>query len=697
MKTIKQKTKTITREHFYISRTIFSLISVIVMMMMTLSACRQKTNEAPKALDIANLDTTFTPGSDFYGYACGGWMSAHPLMPEHARYGAFDKLREENQSQVKALIEELSSGKAPEGSIAKKIGTLYRMAMDSVKLNADGATPIQDFLQEIEALKDKKDLSPQIAKMFRDGHLPFFSAYVYTDDKNSSENIFHLLQGGYQMGDRDYYLLPDTATQQIRQKYLALIERLFLLSGYETAQAQTAARLVMQIETELAQAAYPKEKLRDPEANYHKWTLAKLQKQVSAIDWPRFFSGIGLDKLEDLNVSQPEPLMAMGEVIDNYSLDDLKYYLSWNVINSAAAYLNDAFVDASFEFYGKTLSGKQEPRPRWKRSVDAVNACLGEAVGALYVEKYFPPAAKEKMLQLVGHLKLALGERINALPWMTDETKAKAQEKLSAFRVKIGYPDKWRDYSDLSVTEDSYYGNIVRAGRFEFDYMMSKFGKPVDKEEWLMTPQTVNAYYNPTSNEICFPAAILQPPFFNLAADDAVNYGAIGVVIGHEMTHGFDDQGRQFDKDGNLNTWWVPADAEKFNQRTKVLVDFFNNIIVLNDVHANGDFTLGENIADQGGLQVSWQAFQQVLPPDKKEETIDGFTPAQRFFLSYAAIWASNIRDEEILRLTKEDPHSLSRWRVNGALPHIDAWYEAFHIQPTDKMFVAKENRVFIW
>jgi putative endopeptidase len=674
------------------------LIYLMVMTTTILSACRTKTDEHPKALDIANLDTAFTPGSDFYEYACRGWMTAHPLAPEYARYGAFDKLREENQSQVKDLIEELSSGKAPAGSIAQKTGTLYRMAMDSARLNAGGAAPIREFLLEIEALKDKKDLSTLISKMFRDGHLPFFSAYVYTDDKNSSENIFHLLQGGYRMGDRDYYLLKDTATLQIQQKYLALTERLFVLSGNEAAKAKAAATVVMRIETELAKAAYPKEKLRDPEANYHRWTRDELQKQIPAIDWTAFFAGIGLDRLKDLNVSQPEPLVAMGNIIDRYPLDDLKCYLSWNVINSAADYLSDAFVDASFEFYGKALSGREELRPRWKRSVDVVNSCMGEAVGALYVEKYFPPAAREKMLELVGHLKIALGERIGALPWMTDETKAKAQEKLAAFHVKIGYPDKWRDYSGLSVAEeDSYYGNIVRAARFEFDYMMSKFGKPVDRDEWLMTPQTVNAYYNPTSNEICFPAAILQPPFFNLSADDAVNYGAIGVVIGHEMTHGFDDQGRQFDKDGNLNAWWTPADEEKFNRRTRVLVDFFNNITVLNDVHANGEFTLGENIADQGGLQVSWQAFQQVLPPDRKEEKIDGFTPAQRFFLSYAAIWASNIRDEEILRLTKEDTHSLSRWRVNGALPHIDAWYEAFHVLPGDGMFVPKENRVFIW
>jgi putative endopeptidase len=670
----------------------------LIAMTMTISACQKQAHEPTKALDIANLDTTVAPGADFYNYACGGWMTAHPLTPEYARYGAFDQLAADNQAQLKSLIEESSAGKTTGNPIARKIGTLYRMAMDSVQLNRDGAAPIQPSLQAIDALNEKKDLTSQIAGMFADGNLPFFSAYVYTDDKNSSENIFHLLQGGYQMGDRDYYLLEDSTSLQIRQKYLALIERLFVLAGYDAHKAQSAAAAAMQIETELAAAARPKEKLRDPEANYNRWTLAELQQQIPAIDWTHFFACIGIDSLKTLNVAQPDALIKMGKVIETRPLQDIKDYLSWNVVNNAAGYLSDEFVDAAFDFYGRTLSGKQEPRPRWKRAVDIVNSCLGEAVGEMYVEKYFPPSAKEKMIDLVNHLKTALSQRINSLAWMTDKTKAKAQEKLASFHVKIGYPDRWRDYSSLSIVdEDSYYANIVRATRFEFAHMVSKFGKPVDKDEWLMTPQTVNAYYNPTSNEICFPAAILQPPFFNPAADDAVNYGAIGVVIGHEMTHGFDDQGRQFDKDGNLNAWWTAEDEANFNRRTRVLVDFFNSIVVINDLHANGEYTLGENIADQGGLQIAWQAFQQALPEEKKHETIDGFTPAQRFFLSYATIWANNIRDEEIVRRTKEDLHSLARWRVNGALPHIDAWYEAFGIRPDDKMYLPKEKRVFIW
>lgn len=668
---------------------------ILALLSMAWIGCSNKEKVPKPALDLSNLDTKVAPGTSFYDYACGGWMAAHPLKPEHARFGAFDQLRETNQEQVKQLIEDLSAQQAEKGSLADKVGSLYRMAMDSTKLNADKAGPILPYLQEVNSLSSKDEVAAMTAKMFRDGTLPFFSAYVYSDDRNSTVNIFHLYQGGYAMGDRDYYLDDTPEAKEIREKYKAMVGSLFALAGY--GDTERVGEVILKMETELAKAAYSREKLRDPEANYHKMTVAELQKLAPAFDWKQFFITIGLGNIPDLNVGQPEPIAAVSQLIRKNSLDDIKLYLSWNIINTASSYLSDEIMDVSFDFYGKTLSGKQELRPRWKRSVDIVNSMMGEPLGELYVAKHFPPAAKEKMLDLVEHLKVSLGERIKQLAWMQQETKEKALDKLAAFRVKIGYPDKWRDYSGLSVEEDSFWENIVRSNNFEFAYMINKFGKAVDKDEWLMTPQTVNAYYNPTSNEICFPAAILQPPFFNLEADDAVNYGAIGVVIGHEMTHGFDDQGRMFDKEGNLNPWWTKADEENFNARTKVLVDFFNNITVLDTVKANGEFTLGENIADQGGLQVSWQAFNEKLTEEERARTIDGFTPAQRFFLSYATIWASNIRNEEILRLTKEDPHSLARWRVNGALPHIDAWYEAFGVQPGDAMYIPKENRVFIW
>ncbi len=648
-----------------------------------------------KGIDVSNLDTAAVPGNDFYQYACGGWMASHPLKPEHARFGTFDQLRDNNQEQVKGLIEELSKTKSAEHSIPQKIGTLYSLAMDSVKLNEQKAEPLKPYLEKIESLKDKKELSKAIAELYKKGFDTFFSAYVYADDKNSSMNIFHINQGGYNMGDRDYYLDRDAHSQEIRAKYVELIEKLFVLSGYSEKQAKEASAAVMKIETALAKIAYSREKLRDPEANYHKASLSELQTESPVIDWKTYFSTLGLT-VGTLNIGQPEPIAEVSKIINSSSLNEIKYYLSWNIIDEAASYLSDDFVNASFDFYGKTLSGTPELKPRWKRAVTAVNGSLGEAVGQMYVEKYFPPASKEKMVSLVKNLQVALGERINALEWMSPETKAKAQEKLATFHVKIGYPDKWRDYSKLEIENDSYFANIVRSNAFEVDYMLGKFEKPVDKDEWLMTPQTVNAYYNPVTNEICFPAAILQPPFFNPEADDAVNYGAIGVVIGHEMTHGFDDQGRQYDKDGNLKAWWTDDDAKKFKDRADVLVKFFDNIVVLDTVHANGQYTLGENIADQGGLQVSWQAFQKV-PEAKSKEKIDGFTPAQRFFLSYATVWAGNIRNEEILRLTKMDSHSLGRWRVNGALPQIKAWYEAFSITPENKMYLPEEKRVAIW
>jgi putative endopeptidase len=454
----------------------------------------------------------------------------------------------------------------------------------------------------------------------------------------------------------------------------------------------------MKIETQLAKVASPREALRDPVANYHKIPVDELIRRASDIDWVAFFSSVGIKDIKELDLKQLEPISEVNKILKTYPLQDIKYYLAWHTINPAASFLSDEFSDARFEYYGKALSGKEVQRERWKRAVDVIDGGLGEAVGQLYVEKYFPPVAKEKMLDLVHHLQTALGERIADLSWMGAETKAKAQEKLSVFHIKIGYPDKWRDYSALTIKKDeSYFENVIHSNNFDFNYIISKFNQPVDKDEWLMTPQTVNAYYNPATNEICFPAAILQPPFFDLNADDAVNYGAIGVVIGHEMTHAFDDQGRQYDKEGNLKDWWTPEDAARFKERAQVLVDYFDNIVVLDSVHANGRYTLGENIADQGGLQVSWQAYQNTLKGKEAPAPIAGYTDAQRFFLGYATVWAANIRDAEILQRTKSDPHALGKWRVDGALPQIDAWYDAFGVTSENTLYVPKEKRVAIW
>jgi len=667
---------------------------------MALSTLTLTSHAATKAscngMNIANLDKKAAPGTDFYRFATGGWMDANPIPDEYSRYGSFDKLRENNQKQIRELIEEMSKSNHEKGTGAQKIGDLYRMGTDSVKLNADGAAPIQDQLKTINAAESLNDIIRLTAVFRKSGINPFFNIYVGPDDMNSSMNILHLSQGGLGLGERDYYVQNDKDSKKLRTQYANLIVTQFSNAGYSKADAKKASRAVMKVETALAVAHFEKEKTRIPELNYHKLMVAELKDSVAAFDWKMFFDATGARNLKDLNVAQIQAIATAVNVISTNPVDELKAYISWCLINDAAGYLSENFVNANFDFYGKTLSGAKVIQPIWKRTVSTIDAVLGEEVGQIYVAKYFPAQARERMIQLVKNLQISLGERIKAQDWMSDETKAKAQEKLASFIVKIGYPDTWRDYSDLEIKNDSYWANIVRSSEFEYNYNLNKLGKPVDKMEWQMTPQTVNAYYNPTTNEICFPAGILQPPFFYMSADDAMNYGAIGVVIGHEMTHGFDDQGCKYDKTGNMTNWWTADDASKFQDRTKVLMDYFNNIVVLGDVHANGAYTLGENIADHGGLTISYNAFTQT-DQERYGEKIDGFTPQQRFFLAYANLWAGNIRDEEMLRLTKLDSHSLGKWRINGALPHVDAWYDAFDIKPTDPMYLSKEKRANVW
>ena len=668
-----------------------------LLIMATSIGCTSKTTEyADKGIEITNMDTSAVVGDDFYQYATGGWQDANPIPDEYSRYGTFDKLRENNQKQVQGLIEELGAEDHQQGTNAQKVGDLYSMGIDSVKLNADGYEPIKPILDDIEAATSKKDIVKLMAHVSKYAANPFFGFYVGADDKNSSMNIVHLYQSGIGMGEREYYLEKDDKSDHLRQEYVKLMKTQFQNIGYADAEATKAANDAMKIETELAQNHFTKEMRRIPEKNYHKLLFDELDKEVAPFDWSYYFEQLGASNLDSLNVSQIEPIKAAIKIIDTEPIDNLKSYLKWIVVRSAANYLSDDFVNAHFEFYGKTMSGSKELRPRWRRSIDAVNGALGEAVGQLYVERYFPAEAKERMLTLVDNLQKSLGERITNLEWMGEETKQKAHEKLNTFIVKIGYPDKWKDYSTLEIKDDSYWANMQRASEYEFKEMIDELGKPVDKTKWHMSPQTVNAYYSPSSNEICFPAGILQPPFFYMDADDAVNYGGIGVVIGHEMTHGFDDQGRKYDKEGNLNEWWTAEDADNFDERAKVLVDYFDNIVVLDTVRANGTFTLGENIADHGGLQVSYNAFLNTKE-GQSTETIGGFTPEQRFFLSYATLWGGNVRDAEILRLTKIDPHSLGKWRVNGALPHIDAWYDAFDIKESNAMYLPKEKRASIW
>ena len=664
-----------------------------------LASCNTPQKEVVKiaAINPANMDTTVAAGTDFYEYACGGWIKNNPLKPEYARFGTFDQLLENNQEQLRVLIEELSATPHEAGSVAGKIGALYAMGLDSTKLNADGVAPIKEELAAINALATKSDVSKMVATLHKEGMAPFFALFVDADEKNSAMNIVQLYQAGIGMGDRDYYLLEDEGSAKMRDAYRAYINKLFTLAGSSPEQADAAVDAVMKIEKAIAEISYGREDLRDSQKNYNKLAYEDFKQIESPLDWDVYFESMGLAGLKELDAKQINFYKDMSEALRNTTVDEQKYYLAFNLLSAAAPYLSDDFVDADFEFYGKVMSGKQEQQPRWKRSLNTVNGALGEAVGEMYVEKYFPASSKEKMLTLVGNLQTALSERINGLEWMSDTTKAKAQEKLAAFTVKIGYPDKWRDYSGLEIKDDSYWANVRRSNIFYMAYQLADVDKPVDKSRWHMNPQTVNAYYNPTTNEICFPAAILQPPFFNPDADDAVNYGAIGVVIGHEMTHGFDDQGRNYDKDGNLIDWWTAEDAVRFTERADKLVDQYDQIIVIDTLHANGRFTLGENIADHGGLLVAHQAYLNSLKGKETPAPIDGFTNEQRFFLGYATLWGQNIRPEEIRRRTKIDPHSLGKWRVNAALRNIAPFYAAFDIKEGDPMFMAPVDRVVIW
>ena len=582
-------------------------VAVATLAFAMLTSCAgQKEAKSTSGIDLANMDATVSAGTDFFRYACGGWNDAHPLTAEYSRYGTFDELFENSQKQLRELIEGLAAQKNNQaGSAAQKIGDLYNMAMDSVTLNKQGAEPVKAMLDKIAGLKDKSEIVPMMTEMAHIGIGTYFHSYVYADPKNSSLNIFQMGQGGINLGEKEYYLDTDSITQNIREQYNLYIGKLFQLAGFSEADAQQKVADVMEIETAIAKVSRSATELRDPEANYHKMSFDELKKTIAGIDWDAYMKGLGIQAPAELNVEQVEPIQEVARLMNTLPLSKHVSYLEYNLLDAAASCLSDDFVAARFDFYGKVLSGRQVNQPRWKRAVNSVNGMLGELVGEMYVEKYFPAAAKERMVKLVKNLQTALGERIDAQEWMSDSTKIRAHEKLAAFHVKVGYPDKWKDYSKLEIKNDSYWANVCRASEWGFNDMYSRIGKPVDKDEWLMTPQTVNAYYNPSTNEICFPAAILQPPFFNMEADDAANYGAIGVVIGHEMTHGFDDQGRQFDKDGNLTDWWAPGDADRFKERAQVMVDFFNKIEVLPGLQANGELTLGENLADHGGLNVA--------------------------------------------------------------------------------------------
>ena len=668
------------------------LIFMLAAISLMTTAC---TKQQTIGIHTENLDTTAIPQNDFYQYACGGWMAQNPLTPEYSRFGSFDKLGLQNLEQVNGLIQDLAAKVHPQGSVEQKIGDLYNLSMDTARRDREGIEPLRQVLNSIDGISERGQLSQVLGESMDFG---LWAMYVDADAMNSSMNILNEYQAGFALGEKEYYLDQDEQTTAIRNAYIKHVERMFDLFGYDNADMR--AQTVLRLETRLATAAYSNVELRNPQLNYNKMSVEDLQVLVPQIEWNTYFAAMQIAP-DSLSIGQIPHLQEVGRMLDDEPLEALKTLFVWQAIDGAASYLTTDIFNANFDFYGRVISGREEPSPLWKRAVGIVNGTLGEAVGQMYVKKYFPEENKARMLALVHNLQRALGERIENLAWMSRETKDKALEKLNAMTIKIGYPDTWRDYTKLNIdAKDSYYANIRRAAKFEQEYSLSYLGKPVDKTKWYMTPQTVNAYYNPSSNEICFPAGILQYPFFDMSADDAFNYGAIGVVIGHEMTHGFDDQGCQFDKDGNMVNWWTAEDKAAFDARTKVMEEYFNGIEVAPGVHANGAFTLGENIADHGGLQVSYLAFcnnEADKPETERLQTREGFTPAQRFFLAYANVWAGNIRPEEILNRTKSDPHSLGRWRVNGALPHIGAWYEAWNVTPESPMYIAPENRVSIW
>ena len=670
------------------------------------TGCQHKA-QLTSGINTDNFDTTARLQDDFYQYACGGWMANNPLDAEHSRYGAFDVLSENALKNVNDIIDSVSKNENAAGSLADKIATLYNIGMDSAKLQEQGVAPLMPYLEEINQVKTRDDVWAEILKMHRRGNTVLFGIFGEADKDDAKMCIAWAYQSGLGLGDRDYYLLDEGNNKNIRAGYVALMTKEFAMAGYDKLsgiRADKLAQMVMSFETRLAKAQNTKLENRDPQATFNRYTVDEAAAFAPNIDWKGYFETMNImDGMKSFNIAQPKYFEEVNRVMADADVEVLKAYFAWHEISGAAGYLSDDFVNANFEFYGKLMSGREQNRPRWKRVTSTVEGAMGEALGQLYVERYFPAEAKARMETLVQNLIVALGQRIDMATWMTDQTKANAHKKLETIYVKIGYPNKWRDYSGLEIKDDSYYANVVRSNEFDMAYMFSKINKPVDKDEWLMTPQTVNAYYNPTTNEICFPAAILQPPFFNMEADEAANYGAIGVVIGHELTHGFDDQGRQYDEQGNLNDWWSEEDATNFNTNKQALIDAFNACIALDDpelglIHGNGELTLGENIADNGGLHVSYLAMQNAIAKKQvNKEQMDGFTPEQRFFLAYAAVWASNIRPQAALQLTQMDVHSLGRNRVNVALPQVTEFIDAFGIKEGDGMWLAPEKRALLW
>ena len=651
-------------------------------------------------LRMENLDKTVKPAEDFYMFATGGWQKLNPLPPAYSRFGSFDQLQEDNNKRINTILGDLQKKTYAAGTTERKLADFYKLAMDSVRRNEEGIAPVKPLLDEMEAARTKADLQKVQLKYAERGYGEPFGYGFGADEKNVTMNILNISQGGLTLGQKDYYLNNDEATVKIREAYKEHIARMFQLFGFTKAQAEAKRDAIFRFETSLALISKSRTELRDPQANYNKMTLAELKALAPNILFEEMANaqGVKSEYLQEIIVGQPKFMEGVDKLLSAMTADDLRAYMEWDVISGAANMLSDEIREANFDFFGRTMTGRQQDYPLWRRATNAVQGAMGEALGKMYCERYFPATSKKQMETLVRNLQIALGERIDAQKWMGDSTKQNAHQKLNTFYVKIGYPNKWTDYSKLEIDPSkSYYENMLVVRHwYLMKHIDEKAGKPVDRDEWHMTPQTVNAYYNPTTNEICFPAGILQYPFFDPKADEAFNYGAIGVVIGHEMTHGFDDQGRQFDSTGNMHDWWTASDAAGFNERADLYDRFFSAIEVLPGLKSNGRLTLGENLADHGGLQVAWYAYKNATAK-KPLKVKDGFTADQRFFIAYAGVWGQNITEQEIRQRVKNDPHSLGEWRVNGALPHVDMWYEAFGVKPGDKMYLPKEQRLDLW
>ncbi len=681
------------------AKKILSLMALTTMMV----ACGPKQGSG---IDLTNLDQTVKPADDFYTFACGGWMQKNPLPAAYSRYGSFDKLGENNEQRINGILKELLVKEYAAGSDEQKLSDLYRLAMDSVRRAEDGIAPAMPVIEKMENAKSVQELFDIELELAPTGNSEFYGIFITADQKNSEMNTLYAYQGGITLRQKEYYLDTDSATTAIREAYKKHVVKMFQLFGFTEEASVKKMENLLRIETELAKVSRNQTELRDTERNYNKMTVEEFTKKYPNLKLVELSHAEGLkdEHLKEVVVGQPEFMAGVNKLRASIKVDEYRDYMQWGQIQSAASYLSEDIAEANFDFFGRTMSGRKENHPLWKRATNQVDGMMGESLGKMYVEKFFPAASKARMETLVNNLQKSLSQRFDAQEWMSEETKAAAKEKLATFRVKIGYPEKWTDMTSLNIDPTkSYYENIIECRRFwTADNVAKKAGKPVDRDEWHMTPQTVNAYYNPTTNEICFPAGILQMPFFSPDVDDAFNYGAIGVVIGHEMTHGFDDQGRRYDKDGNMREWWAEGDGDKFNMIAEQCVAYFDKIEVLPGLNANGRFTLGENLADHGGLQVAYNALKMAEAEKgegyvSEEDIKDGFTPAQRFFLAYAGVWAANITDEEIRNRTKSDPHSLGRWRVNGTLPHIDAWYEAFDVTPDNKLYLPKEERINLW